>query len=463
MPAAAAIPEPYNLVFGLIEMDGRQVTASDTSVVVEARRLPTAGTIARYVMGSQASAGDYYSLKIRLESQGLSDMMTAANTGTPLYITVLANGMIKDQLEYDMGERGAVKRLDFGNIDTDNDGLPDGWEQAYLYGLQYGLGDDPDHDGLTNADEYRLGANPLRWDARHPADVDMDWHVTIAELANYYNAWRRGQPWTMPPTNIPPDEVVTYVTRATYIWEQGGAYNFDTSILTAPLWWVPGAPPTNRVGLAAAGGAPTGQSTKRAVAKAGAGGAEAAEPMQAITSSRPYYRPGEVLYITNTVLIGSNARTYAVQHAPPAGWEIVEVVDGKYDAQNQRAKWGPFLDRQSRELVYGVRPPANAVGAQPLDGVASYDGYKVALQGLKGLVELPRTTDQMVLLPAGSPDQWLLVGQAGQSYTFEASTDLQTWTLAATAVADASGIVSFRDPAGGSAPARFYRAKLAAQ
>ena len=59
---------------------------------------------------------------------------------------------------------------DMNNPDTDNDGLPDGWEVAY--GLNpNSAGDanaDPDGDGLTNAQEYAAGTNP------NAADTDGD-------------------------------------------------------------------------------------------------------------------------------------------------------------------------------------------------------------------------------------------------------------------------------------------------
>ena len=59
---------------------------------------------------------------------------------------------------------------DMNNADTDNDGLPDGWEVAY--GLNpNSAGDanaDPDGDGLTNAQEYAAGTNP------NSADTDGD-------------------------------------------------------------------------------------------------------------------------------------------------------------------------------------------------------------------------------------------------------------------------------------------------
>src|SRR5439155_204631 len=38
--------------------------------------------------------------------------------------------------------------------DSDNDGLPDSWEQQYFGDLRYGPDDDPDGDRLKNIDEF---------------------------------------------------------------------------------------------------------------------------------------------------------------------------------------------------------------------------------------------------------------------------------------------------------------------
>jgi hypothetical protein len=45
-------------------------------------------------------------------------------------------------------------------MDSDLDGLPDNWEMANFGTLAYGSGDDPDHDGLTNLQEFQRGTNP---------------------------------------------------------------------------------------------------------------------------------------------------------------------------------------------------------------------------------------------------------------------------------------------------------------
>ena len=67
--------------------------------------------------------------------------------------------------------------------DKDGDGLPDSWEK--LYGLNEtdpsDAAADPDHDGLTNLQEYLAGANPLQ------ADTDGDGLPDGWEAANGLN------------------------------------------------------------------------------------------------------------------------------------------------------------------------------------------------------------------------------------------------------------------------------------
>lgn len=439
---SAALPEPYNLIYGSIEMDGHFVTAAETNVVVEARRLPTGATIARYVMGSQASASNFYALKIRLESPAPDDIMSAAETGTTLYITVLRGSMVKNQLEYDMGNRGAVKRLDFGNIDTDGDGLPDGWEQAYLFGLQFGANDDPDGDGVTNRDEYTLGTHPFRPDAQHPADVDQDWRISIPELSAYYSAWKRGNAWPIAPTNIP----LEYVTRATFLWERGETYHLtldpDGAIMgTAPLWWAAGVAPTNRPRPDL--GPPPGDL-----------------PLTIVTLARPSYQPGTELTLTNRVTVQGNLRTYALEHRPPPGWTVVSVAGGVLDTTNNLAKWGPYFDRANRDLVLTLRPPADARGLYPLTGGGSYDGFRVPMQGLVTLSDLASLPSQIVFHPSEAPGGWVLNAPPMQAYAVEVSTDLLHWVPVITNWTDAQGQLDLPPATGVTPPVRFYRARL---
>jgi len=57
---------------------------------------------------------------------------------------------------------------DVDAVDSDNDGLPDWWELRWFGTLAYGAGDDPDHDGLTNLQEYQHSTDP------HNPDTDGD-------------------------------------------------------------------------------------------------------------------------------------------------------------------------------------------------------------------------------------------------------------------------------------------------
>src|SRR5262245_13344021 len=53
-------------------------------------------------------------------------------------------------------------------VDTDGDGLRDDWENKFFGNLSANPGDDPDGDGLTNAQEQTLGTDPTK------ADTDGD-------------------------------------------------------------------------------------------------------------------------------------------------------------------------------------------------------------------------------------------------------------------------------------------------
>jgi hypothetical protein len=76
--------------------------------------------------------------------------------------------------------------------DQDGDGLADWWELAHFGSLNApngNPGDDPDHDGFSNADEYRLGLDPIVPDAprllscktRNDGSVQLDALVQAAQ------------------------------------------------------------------------------------------------------------------------------------------------------------------------------------------------------------------------------------------------------------------------------------------
>src|SRR6185437_5757825 len=88
--------------------------------------------------------------------------------------------------------------------DTDADGLPDAWEMQYFGTLAYGANDDPDHDGLSNYQEYIAGTNPsnansvLRVTEINAASgqVNLTWNSVAGKTYTIYSASQIGGPYT---------------------------------------------------------------------------------------------------------------------------------------------------------------------------------------------------------------------------------------------------------------------------
>jgi len=505
----AGIPEPHNLVYGEIELGGGRATRSSTDLMVEVRRFATGGTFQRYRMGTDPAAGDYYVLRLKMESRVAGGPVSpdASEVGDTVYLTVVNGSQVVDQIPYVLGTRGTARRIDFGNIDSDEDGIPDGWEQAYLFSLDFGPDDDPDADGLSNRQEYLLGLNPLRADAPHPADLDLDGRLTIQEVSAYYTAWRNGATkWVkvlgsgvevpMGPVPIP----VTYVTRATFLWERGEYYRLDPAVGPEPLWWVSAPAPSASSQVAASGGraaAPQAMGSTEGVDGAVAARVDAvvadegldpefrslvaglasvpaeeggrrrastanvgvnAPLLRVETMAASHFVPGEVVAITNVVHVILGARTYAVEHRVPAGWELVSIgSSGYYDHERGSVRWGPFFDQSSRTLVYLARAGRRSTDQVTLSGASAYDGHGVDLAGTRQVVRLPDGVGEFVLLPVGMGNQWILQGEGNVRYGVQVSEDLREWVTVLDRRSQPDGRLVFEDAAP-PVSQRFYRA-----
>ncbi|HXS67710.1 MAG TPA: hypothetical protein VN761_02635, partial [Candidatus Polarisedimenticolia bacterium] len=90
------------------------------------------------------------------------------------------------------------------NPDSDGDGLPDAWETQYFGTLAYGANDDPDHDGLSNYQEYIAGTDPgnansvLRVTDINAASgqVNLTWNSVAGKTYTIYSASQIGGPYT---------------------------------------------------------------------------------------------------------------------------------------------------------------------------------------------------------------------------------------------------------------------------
>jgi hypothetical protein len=193
--AHAVLPEPDNILFGTIALDGRPITTEDFDVVVEARRTPTGPAISSYQMGSQLRLGNFYSLRIPLESLTPKTDTNSTFTGDVVYIVIHDINGERETRTVTVQGRGALLRLDIGTAvpDSDNDGLPDAWELAVFGNLGQNGEGDPDGDGSNNGREYAAGTNPtdgngffrLTIDRSAPANRSVSFFATTAEGAGY--------------------------------------------------------------------------------------------------------------------------------------------------------------------------------------------------------------------------------------------------------------------------------------
>lgn len=455
--ARAVVSEPDNVVYGTIALGTTPVTAADTAVVIEARRTLPGPAIASYRMGDDtaANAGNFYLLRLGLESGAPVADPSASATGDTLFLVVLDASGIRDQKMFTLGPRGQITRIDFGNIDTDHNGLPDEWERSHFGVIGQNPNGDFDKDGLTNLQEYQRGTDPKAPDAPHPADSNpTDYAISITEVTAYGLAWKLGNNWPGGPNPIPID----YVTRAGTLWKGGELYKQDLAAASgAPLWWVNAAGGGGKLmsfGEAAKSGL-------RRLASTPPPPTEAKEP----TANRAlpaFFDGASPLTVIVTADPGDSASAYAVEETPPTGWSVSGVSDdGEFVAASGTVRWGPFFDAQTRSLSYVLTPATTGSTEMSFAGTASFDGASLTIGGATALSLVPDVNALAarftgVQFSAASGFHAVLRGVPGQTYQLEVSTDLSHWSPLMTQTAGADGNLAFTDPEAG-AQARFYR------
>jgi hypothetical protein len=133
LPVWAGVPEPDNIVYGLIYFGTNQVTAQNTNVQVEAWLTTNGPTVASYAMGTLFTAGNFYSLRLSLEN---IDPTTPAalQDGEKIYLVVVDPTGIRYQQPITVSNRLAVQRIDFQPVNNaiDTNGLPSAWETFYF-------------------------------------------------------------------------------------------------------------------------------------------------------------------------------------------------------------------------------------------------------------------------------------------------------------------------------------------
>lgn len=232
----AALPEPDNLLYGVVSLNNQPITAARTDVIVEARRTLNGPAISRYRMGSEARAGSFYSLRIATEAFGPVGNPSAAQSGENLFIVVTTGGAsVLTSRQQVIGERGAVQRLDLGTANPDSDGdlLPDAWELFYFGNLNANS-TTLNSNGLRAYQNYQAGYNPNASNTLFHIQTQLSGNQVLVsflarrasgigyENANRYYSLQSAPGVTGPWTGVPAytnllanDQVITYQTTST--------------------------------------------------------------------------------------------------------------------------------------------------------------------------------------------------------------------------------------------------------
>lgn len=170
----AGLPEPDNVFFGTISLDGRTLTAEDSDVVVEARRTPTGLPVSIYRLGSISRFGSFYSLRVTLESGAPKSHSSVSLVGETLYIVVTDSNGDRETRQVTVGPRGTIVRLDIGTTssDSDNDGLPDLWELTHFGNLSRGP-NSVGPNGDTVLYSYITGTDPNNPNDRFQLSIEQ--------------------------------------------------------------------------------------------------------------------------------------------------------------------------------------------------------------------------------------------------------------------------------------------------
>jgi hypothetical protein len=113
--SGATVSGPDNIVYGTITLGGVAVTAADTNILVAARLQPNGPPIATYSMGWLPTVGNFYSLRISVETVGSVLAPNAVLSNQVIYLDVDNGTNILTQTSFTVGPPGQITLLNFGS------------------------------------------------------------------------------------------------------------------------------------------------------------------------------------------------------------------------------------------------------------------------------------------------------------------------------------------------------------
>jgi len=267
----------------------------------------------------------------------------------------------------------------------------------------------------------------------HPADQDPpDWQLTIGEVTAYGAAWRRNEPWPVPPNPIP----MNYVTWAAALWRAGEGYGFEPQVREPPLWWV--------------------SDTRFDISGVGGIGLHSPRPRSTAVRELPLScMIGGSVVVSLAVSPAAGIRAYAAQERLPEGCTAAEIGSGGvFDPGLRTLRWGPFLDGKERQLTYRLEPARDSASPLEFEGQVSFDGVS---QPLAGRRSLRAGCGLQIASDPESRSLRLKVRSENESrYVVETSADLQNWQPVTEVVA-VDDWMEIRRDADEEDQSRFYR------
>ena len=227
----------------------------------------------------------------------------------------------------------------------------------------------------------------------HPADTNQDFRLTITEVTSYGSAWLQGEIWPMEPNPIP----ITYVTTAGTLWIQGEHYHQDTSLATAPQWWVT---------------APASQLRRASI------------HLEATQSMLKVQRTVERNLVTITLPPLRRPGAIAIEEQLPEGWVVDTISDGGYwNPSTQTVRWGPLFAESGSSLTYRVTVPTNTLISGTISGTASVNGIVTDTTGHRFVQPLDVPASLSIESEGGSL-RIIIRGTPHAGYTLESSPSL---------------------------------------